>query len=286
MQIGIIVNPDKPLVKSVIPELIGWLIKHKQKVWIAEENKIPEEALYGIKNLNYCKKFKDLVGNSDVILAIGGDGTLLKTSRVIGRAGVPIFGINLGGLGFLTEVALDKLYPALNKLLSSEYKIESRIVLEAKIGGKKLYGLNDMLITGTGSGRMLQFVVWVDGIYVSNFSADGIIFSTPTGSTAYSLAALGPILHPSTQAIVINLICPHTLGARPIVVNADSLIEVKCESEGSILVADGQEKILLNKDENVRIQKADYQIKLIKSGICDFYEILRTKLKWGGGKER
>ncbi len=286
MQIGIIVNPDKPLVKSVIPELIGWLIEHKQKVWIAEENKIPEEALYGIKKLNYCKKFKDLVSNSDAILAIGGDGTLLKTARVIGRAGVPIFGINLGGLGFLTEVALDKLYPALNKLLSSEYKVESRIVLEAKIGGKKLCGLNDMLITGTGSGRMLQFVVWVDGTYVSSFSADGIIFSTPTGSTAYSLAALGPILHPSTQAIVINLICPHTLGARPIVVNADSLIEVKCESKGSILVADGQEKILLNKDENVRIQKADYQIKLIKSGICDFYEILRTKLKWGGGKER
>ncbi len=284
MNIGIIVNPNKPLVKSVIPELIRWLTKHEQQVWIAEENKISQEILYEIKELNYCKKFKELVENSDVILAMGGDGTLLKTARIIGRAGVPIFGINLGGLGFLTEVALDNLYLALNKLISSECKIEPRIVLEAKIKNKKLYGLNDMLVTGTGSGRMLQFTIWVDNIYVSKFSADGIIFSTPTGSTAYSFAAFGPILHPSTQAIVINLICPHTLGARPIVVRADSLIEVKCESRGSVLVADGQEKILLNKDEKIQIKKADYQIKLVKSGICDFYEILRTKLKWGGGK--
>ena len=286
MRIGIIVNPKRPLNKSVLSELIRWLIEHKQKVWIAEENKVPEEILYRIKKLNYCKEFKGFVESSDVILAVGGDGTLLKASRIVGGAGIPILGINLGKLGFLTDVAIDNLYPALDKLLSCEYNVESRMVLEAKVKNKKLYGLNDIVITGTGSGRMLQFIVWVDEVYVSSFSADGIILSTPTGSTAYSLAALGPILHPSTQAIVINLICPHTLGARPIVVRADSLIEVKCGSDDSILVADGQEKVILNKNEKVKIQKADYEVKLIKSGIRDFYEILRTKLKWGGGKER
>lgn len=283
MKIGIIVNPKKPLVTSVVPELLHWLVQRKQEVWIAEENELP---ILKMKELNYCKKLQELPEVCEIILAIGGDGTLLKTAHIVGESEIPILGINLGGLGFITEVAIDNLYPALTKLLASQYTIETRMVLEAKISGNKFCGLNDIVLTGSGSGRMLQFVLWIDSTYVSHFSADGMIFSTPTGSTAYSLAALGPILYPTTDAIVINLICPHTLGARPIIIGANSIMEAKCESDNAIVVIDGQIKVTLNKDEKLVVQKASHKVRLIKSGIRDFYEILRTKLKWGGSKER
>ncbi|MDI6840487.1 MAG: NAD(+)/NADH kinase [bacterium] len=280
MRIGIIANPEKALISSVIPELIQWLQENKQQVFISDENK----ALVSDKKI--IVKLKDITKTSDVILAIGGDGTLLKAARIVGNSGIPILGINLGGLGFLTEVALDNLYPALTRLIRADYEIELRMVLEANVKQRPLYALNDAVIMQTGVGRMLQFTVYIDDKYVSEFSSDGIIISTPTGSTAYSLAAFGPILHPKLESIVVNLICPHTLGARPIVVSDDSTVKIECKSKKSALVIDGQERVLLNQGEKVLIRKADYKIKLIKSSARDFYEILRTKLKWGGGKER
>jgi NAD+ kinase len=283
MKIGIIANPDKPLVKSVIPELVAWLTERKQEPWVAEENGLP---IKGVPGVNCCKGFDELAQACEVILAMGGDGTLLKAARIVGGTDIPILGVNLGRLGFITEVAIEDLYPALTKFLASDCEIDSRMLLEAKGAAATLHGLNDIIVAGTGSGRMLQFVLSIDGTYVSDFSADGMIFSTPTGSTAYSLAALGPILHPSTRAIVINLICPHTLGARPIVISPDSVIEVSCESEDSMVTADGQTNVLLTKREKLLVRKADYETRLVKCGIRDFYEILRTKLKWGGGKER
>lgn len=283
MKIGIIANPEKSLVKTVLPELIRWLAQHNQEVWVSE---LDESLVLGLVDARYVVSAPELVQVCEVIFAIGGDGTLLNAARIVGKSEKPILGINLGGLGFLTEVSLDDLYPALNRLLNSQYEIEPRLVLEAVVSSNRLYGLNDVVITGIGTGRMLEFELKIDGNYVSNFSADGLIFSTPTGSTAYSLAALGPILHPSTEAIVVNLICPHTLGARPIVVGAASIIEAKCESADSTVVVDGQDRIPLSQSEKVVVRKAHYEVKLIKSGIRNFYEILRTKLKWGGGKER
>jgi NAD+ kinase len=283
MKIGIIANPDKPLIKSVIPELLGWFTERKQEPWLAKENGL---SVKGVAGVNWCDGFDELTRVCELILAMGGDGTLLKAARVVGGSGIPIIGVNLGRLGFITEVAIEDLYPALTKFLASECEIDSRMLLEAKGAKVTLHGLNDIIVAGTGSGRMLQFVLSVDGTYVSDFSADGMIFSTPTGSTAYSLAALGPILHPSTKAIVINLICPHTLGARPIVISPDSVIEVSCESEDSMVTADGQTNVLLAKREKLLVRKADYETRLVKCGIRDFYEILRTKLRWGGGKER
>ncbi|MCK4353225.1 NAD(+)/NADH kinase [candidate division WOR-3 bacterium] len=288
MHIGIIANPEKKLVYSIVPELIQWLLQNRQQVFIGEAiQPVNQQISLGEKcpKATVCK-LEELPRLCDVIFAIGGDGTLLKTARVVGSSGVPILGINLGGLGFLTEVALDTLYPALAKLLKSDYKIESRMVLETSVRDCKFYSLNDTVITGTGAGRMLQFMIYINGSYVSEFSSDGLIISTPTGSTAYSLAALGPILHPEVEAIVLNLICPHTLGARPIVMSNDSIIEVECKSSNTALVIDGQESVPLKQGEKVVFRKADYKIKLIKSSARDFYEILRTKLKWGGGKER
>ncbi|MBI4722173.1 MAG: NAD(+)/NADH kinase [Candidatus Stahlbacteria bacterium] len=285
MKIGIIANPNKSMVKSVFPELIQWLVQQHQEVWIAEENELPIER--GLNSsFQVCAKFQDIVLRTEVILAMGGDGTLLKAAHIVGASELPILGINLGGLGFLTEVGVDEMYSALTKLIDSQYILETRMVLESSIGDDKFYGLNDIVITGIGGGRMLHLVVWVDGNYLSHFSSDGMIFSTPTGSTAYSLAALGPILHPATEAIVLNFICPHTLGARPIVVGADAIIEAKCENSDATVVIDGQDKVLVNKNKKIIVRRANYKVNLIKAGTRNFYELLRTKLKWGGGKER
>ncbi|MFA5031619.1 MAG: NAD(+)/NADH kinase [bacterium] len=279
MRIGIVANLSKPHVNSLLPELVGWLNTHKQEVYFFDNG-------FNHSGITSCKDSDEFLSAVEMVLAIGGDGTLLKASHIIGSKGIPILGINLGGLGFLTEVRKDELYPALTKVLASEYQIEERMVLEAVVKGEKLYGLNDIVIVGSGSGRMLQFELWINGSYTSNFLADGLIVSTPTGSTAYSLAALGPVVEPAMECVVVNLICPHTFGARPIVISAASTIEVKCTAPSFVVVADGQEKILLSNNEAIKFKKADYKIKLVQSGFRDFYEVLRTKLKWGGGKER
>lgn len=279
MRIGIVANFSKPLVNKMLPGLVKWLHSHKQKIFVFKD-------CFEDKNVICCKNPKDFVSKVELVLAIGGDGTLLRASHIIGSHGTPILGINLGGLGFLTEVRKEELYTALEKILSSKYKIEERMVLQTSFKKDKLYGLNDIVIAGTGSGRMLQLEIWINGSYTSNFLADGLIISTATGSTAYSLAALGPVVEPTMECIIVSLICPHTFGARPMVVSPDSIVEVKSLESTAMVVADGQERIHLPMGKIVKIQKANYKIKLVKSSFLDFYEILRTKLKWGGGKER
>ena len=280
MKIGIIANPRKSRAKTIVPEVVKWLKERKHGVYVIEECKTITEGLAPVVSAEYLRN------NIDVILAMGGDGTLLKSARIVGNKGIPILGINLGGLGFLTEVSLDNLYPVLDKLTNKNYTMEKRMVLEAIVEDQKLFGLNDIVVQQSGSGRMLSVTIHVDGEYLSSFAADGIIISTPTGSTAYSLAAYGPILYPTLEAIIINFICPHALGARPMVISKDSEIEMELRSSEAILVADGQEKISVKLGNKISIRKAPYTINLIKSGTRSFYGILRTKLRWGGGKER
>lgn len=280
MKIGIIANPQKGDAKNVVPEIIKWLKEKGHEVFVIEECKAIVEGLAPVVSAEHLRN------NAAVILAMGGDGTLLKSARIVASKGIPILGINLGGLGFLTEVSLDNLYPVLDKLVNRDYVIEKRMVLEALVENKKLFGLNDIVVQQSGSGRMLSVTIHVDGEYLSSFAADGVIISTPTGSTAYSLAAYGPILYPTLEAIIINFICPHALGARPMVISKDSEIEMELKSSEAILVADGQEKIGVKLGDKISIKKAPYTINLIKSGTRSFYGILRTKLRWGGGKER
>jgi NAD+ kinase len=279
MQIGIIANPHKSDAKAIVPEVIKWLTEKGHNVFVFEECKAIAEGLSQVVSAEHLRN------NSDVILAMGGDGTLLKSARIVGSKGIPILGINLGGLGFLTEVSLDNLYPVLEKLVNKDYDIEKRMVLETTLNHQKLFALNDIVVQQSGSGRMLSVIIHVDGEYLSSFAADGIIIATPTGSTAYSMAAQGPILYPTLEAIIVNFICPHALGARPMVISKDSEIELTLKSDEAALVADGQEKMNVKLGDRISIKKAPYTINLIKSG-TSFYDILRTKLRWGGGKER
>lgn len=284
-RIGIVANPGKPLSRSVLPQLIRWLGERGLEVRVEKD---AETALEEGRHL-LCSG--EELRSSELIVALGGDGTLLKAARIVGSSGIPILGVNLGGLGFLTEVVLEELYPVLTTVLEGEhFQVEPRMVLEASVepGKKTFSALNDIVISMGGSGRMVGFTTWIDDEWVSNYAADGIIVATPTGSTAYSLAANGPIVSPTMEAIVVNPICPHTLGLRPVVISADKVVTIGIDLKrggSALLISDGQQTFPLEAKTRIKVKKADHCIHLIKSPKRSFYEILRAKLSWGGREE-
>jgi NAD+ kinase len=224
----------------------------------------------------------------DLAIVLGGDGTLLSVARRL-RPGTPILGVNLGGLGFLTEVGRDELYPALASVLAGRYALEARalvdIELERAAGERASYRfLNDAVIAKSALSRIIQLTVHVDGRLVASYRADGLIVSTPTGSTAYNLSAGGPILHPSLPVTVLTPICPHTFSMRPLVVPGDSRIDVTLETqrEEVYLTLDGQEGTPLAFGDTVRVRSTSARVQLIKVSGRTFYDGIRDKLHWGG----
>ena len=218
--------------------------------------------------------------DGDVVIAIGGDGTLLRAASEVGGMGIPIMGINAGSLGFLTEVPAAEIDDALAVLERMDYMIEDRVVISAKYNDRIMNALNDIVISMRDI-RMITLTIYVDERFVTQVGCDGLIVSTPTGSTAYSLACGGPILVPWMDAIVITPISPHTLSFRPLVIHTGSIIRVKIEKNEAIIVADGQKGESLAPGREVLIKKADYKVKLIRTGRRDYFEILRSKLHWG-----
>jgi NAD+ kinase len=229
----------------------------------------------------------ELSQHGEMLLAMGGDGTMLRAARIVGRSGKPVLGINLGSLGFLTEISLEDLYPTLERVLAGDYRLEHRMVLEAMVerSGQAFYALNDAVIRAPS--RIVEMEVTLDGQYVSNYMADGLIVSTPTGSTAYSLACGGPILHPTMETLVVTPICPHTLAIRPMIVSASQTVEatVHCKMEEPLITADGQVSQNILSGDRIAFRKASHTIPLVRTTGKTFYEILRAKLKWAGQKE-
>lgn len=213
----------------------------------------------------------------DFVFVIGGDGTILKASRFYAKYFTPIFGINFGRLGFLSQISADHLSCAVEKILNGQYKIENRIMLEYE----KNTALNDFVIKGSLSGRTSRFSLKIDGKKVCDYLADGIIISTPTGSTAYGLSAGGPVLYPGLNAFVIVPICPHTLAARPLVVPDTELITICTDDHAAkyFLSADGQEFSEFHSEVNIK--KSSYKVKLVLLEGVEFYSVLRDKLHWG-----
>lgn len=212
----------------------------------------------------------------DFAFVIGGDGTILKAARFYSKYNVCVFGINLGHLGFLSQAGEDDLESAVKNIVNNDYKTENRLMLQSG----KYNALNDFVIKGEISSRVSNFQLEIDGNFVCEYFADGIIISTPTGSTAYGMAAGGPVLTPDTNAIVIVPICPHTFSARPIVVSSTSMIKIKaCPNQQYIVSADGQE--VFEFDKEINITKSPNSAKLALLNDNDFYSILRDKLHWG-----
>lgn len=225
------------------------------------------------------------------IVVLGGDGTLLGAARQVGRYGVPILGVNLGGLGFMTEIPLNKLYPTVERMLNRELQCDSRLMLEAVVlrDGIEVFRsvvLNDVVINKSAIARILNLDVHIDNQFLTTFRADGLIVSTPTGSTAYNLSAGGPILYPTLSNIILTPICPFTLTNRPIILADTASVKIEMANvvhEQVTLTMDGQVGFDFLTGDQVLIFKSEKRIRLIRSPYKTFFEILRTKLMWGGG---
>jgi NAD+ kinase len=224
----------------------------------------------------------------EMIIVLGGDGTLLSVARQVWNKNIPILGVNLGGLGFLTEITMDELYRVLERVVQDDFEVNEREVLNAAVirRGERIAEftvLNDAVINKGALARIIDLETTINGEYLSTFRSDGLIISTPTGSTAYNLSAGGPIVYPSLHTIIITPICPHTLTIRPIIIPDDVKIRalLKSRSEEVLLTLDGQQGFTLEFEDVVEVEKAEGHILLIKSPYRHYFELLREKLKWG-----
>ena len=276
--VGLVAKYEEPKAAEMASWLVPWL-KEKGKQVLVEAG-VPRAGGRS------CSK-KEMARRADLIIVLGGDGTLLSIARLVERSKVPILGVNLGGLGFITEVGVDELESVLARTLAGDYSVERRMTLEIQVHGrrgkpKSFRVLNDAVIAKGARARIIDLETYVGKEYLCTYRADGLIISTPTGSTAYSLAAGGPILYPSLGAMVLSPICPHTLTNRPIVVSSKSTIRVTLRSAGDtvILSPDGQQGVLLNNGDVVTARDYRVPVSLVKAS-RSYFEILRTKLKWG-----
>jgi len=279
--VGIISKPAKPELKEILPRLLDWFRQHEYQVVVDEETAVYFPGAETVKR-------DQIAGRPlDFVLVLGGDGTLLSTSRVVAPAGIPVLGVNLGSLGFLTEVPLSELYAALEEVDQKRAAVESRSLAHCQLlrAGKSIINysaLNDVIVNKSALARLNSYDLFIDKMFVTTYKADGLIVSTPTGSTAYSMAAGGPILTPSVDAFVITPVSPHSLSHRPLVVRDSSEIEivVKTGEEEAYLSVDGQVGMPVRDDDRVLCRKAEYRVQLLRIR-RSFFEVLRTKLKWG-----
>ena len=279
--IGIFLNPQKEKVFELVPDLTEFFAERGKNVLI--------DDLAGDR-MNVSGTIlsrEEICRESDLILSLGGDGTILASARMVGARCVPILGVNVGTLGFLTEVTEDNLYPSLERLVKGEFRIEERGVLRIDfLSGAAIstnYALNDVIVTRSTTSRIFEIDTYVSDQYLSTYFADGLIISTPTGSTAYSLSAGGPIVHPSLNAIILTPICPHTLGARPVIISDGEVVKIRVKSghEDIIINVDGQSGINFNLEDTLLIRKGEFPIRLVKIDPISFFHILRTKFHWG-----
>ena len=281
-KIGIVTRPRPADVPGIVRPLMQWLAARDIHAFYDPETarSLNDEAAMRTR--------EQLAEETDLVLVLGGDGTLLSAAREVAPRGKPVLPINLGSLGFLTSFTLDELYPVLEETLAGKLVASERVMLKATLlrGGKAVEEqcvLNDAVINKGALARMTEVRLSLDGEFVCRYRADGLIVSTPTGSTAYSLSAGGPIVHPSVEAIVITPICPHTLSDRPLVIRDSCVVELSLlETPDSVyLTLDGQKGVELATGDQVRITRAEEKLKLIQPPRKTYYDILRSKLKWG-----
>jgi NAD+ kinase len=279
-KIGIICKTGRKEPREILQELLPLLRQKGCEAFVDAET----AAALDIKGFSRS----EIASFVDIVLVLGGDGTMLSVSRLVAPKGIPVLGINLGSLGFITEVNRDEIFSAVDKMLNDGCAIEERMMLTAAIhrNGKKIADytvLNDVVINKGALARIIDLETNINDRYVTTYKADGLIISTPTGSTAYSLSAGGPILYPTLDSIVVTPICSHTLTNRPIVVPGNSQIEIiiKSLSEDVFLTLDGQVGFSLRMDDVLEIGKSPFKTKLLVPIERDYFQVLRTKLKWG-----
>jgi NAD+ kinase len=290
--IGIISKPRRKALEPILPALLTWLRQRGIEALLDEETASTLNWQTNSDGVTVLPR-NELPAKSDLILVMGGDGTLLAAARGAHDCRAPILAVNLGSLGFLTAVTVGELYDSLEVILNGKHQVEYRKMLQINMlrnGAivETYHALNDAVLNKGAISRMLDFEAYIDGQFVTLLKADGVIVSTPTGSTAYSLAAGGPIVHPSVDAFLVTPICPHTLTNRPVIVPDSSRIEivVKTEAESVFLTVDGQVGHELHHEDRIVCELSPSRIGLIRPPQKGFFEVLRSKLKWGERGER
>lgn len=281
-RVAIVAKPQKAELHTILPELLQWLGEHGHEAVLDKTS-----ACY-VNSPEYAER-ADLPGSKpDLVIVLGGDGTLLSTARAFAKTGTPILSVNLGSLGFLTEVPLKELYRTLEAWCQDCCDTDERSMMNVDLlrGGSTFQQwdvLNDVVLSKGAIARIGEYVVELDGEMVARFRADGVIVSTPTGSTAYNLAANGPIVMANVNATIVTPICPHLLTIRPIVVPGDSEINIHVEgiADQTYLTVDGQEAVELKLGDQVHCRRSKYTVKLIRLGQHGLFNVLRSKLKWG-----
>lgn len=279
--VGIVSKPAKPELAGILSHIFEWMDRHQYAVLIDRET-----AAY-TNGREIVERDKIGARQPDYIIVLGGDGTLLSAARAVAKAGVPILGVNLGTLGFLTEVPLSELYSALDAIHVNRYSLDCRAMVNCQLvrEGKCIasyHALNDAIVNKVSIARLASLDLFIDEMFVSNYKADGMIIATPTGSTAYSVAAGGPILMPSVEAFVVTPVSPHSLTHRPLVVRDTSeiVVLVNMEHEAAFLSIDGQVGMQLRNGDRIVCRKSEHNVKLLRISKT-FFDVLRAKLKWG-----
>jgi NAD+ kinase len=287
MKLGVIPNLRKPELEGALRTLLDWASGRPDEVLISDRVAERFEDLPRSENV-HLQPEAEIARKAELMLAMGGDGTILAALRHAGDRELPVLGVNLGSLGFLADVGPDQLSAALDVLASGGYEIEERMTLEAEVhaGGKQRSrpATNEVVVDKGEYSRVIDIDAEVNGRFLNRYTADGLIISTPTGSTAYALAAGGPILEPTMDALVAVPISPHTLAARPFVLTADSEVTLNVQSKhGSAVVTwDGQERQVVESGGVLIVRRGERRNRLVRTGLgIPFYQVLREKLKWG-----
>jgi len=284
-KIGVFCKPKAPSATGTLSKLVPWLRERDYQVFL-------DTATATLINETSSQEKREISQQADLLIVLGGNGTLLSVARTAHPHDVPILAVNLGSLGFLAEISLDELYPTLENILAGKFEVENRMLLNACIwrNGRKVEDhnvLNDVVINKGVVARVINLQVLVNGQYMTSYRADGLIIATPTGSTAYSLSAGGPIIHPSMHTLVLSPICPFTLTNRSILIPDQSIIQVKlvAEYDDVRITLDGQEGYDMKAEDILEIQKTKTTLQLIRGPNKNYYQILREKLHWGTQNE-
>jgi NAD+ kinase len=280
-RVAIFSKPSAPAAGDIVPKLIEWLLERHIEIRYDEYTAEYAGLTDGLPR-------PEVPEGCDLVIVLGGDGTLLSAARAIGGREVPLFPVNLGGLGFLTAITVDEIYPELERAFKGEHRVGKRKLLHGELlrGEQQMSrfeALNDVVITKSSLARMIDLDAYVDQMLVCKYKADGLIVATPTGSTAYSLSAGGPIIFPSVAAICLTPICPHMLTNRPVIVPETSVIRITCRAEdaAAFLTIDGQIGEPLREGDVIVCRSSDYSLHLIRPPRMLFFDVLRQKLKWG-----
>lgn len=286
-RIGVVVKPHQPEALETLCRLTEWLTARRIALvggTAVDRERIEQETGCVIEVIPE----EELPQQVDLILVLGGDGTMIATARMLGDSEVPVIGVNYGGLGYLAEFRIEELFTALESILAGDYKLEKRVMLAVELRrGDELVTknrvLNDVVMNKSALARIIQIETYLNDQFVNSFRADGLIVSTPTGSTAYNLSAGGPIIFPTMNAVVITPICPFTLSNRPIVVPDNSVIEVRLmtEKEDVALTLDGQVGFPVQARDRVVIRKSNTTFNLVQPKNRNYFDLLRDKLRWG-----